>query len=239
MASSNAATPAPAVSGNGRRDVEMLGGSRSPDTATILSDQLDCFDSEALGVDPTEVETALALCAPVVLHEPSWRHLHDLGIRSGGMNGSRPLDALCVEEVVFLDGGRFEFCRDAGYGGRRVAIIIPARDEFGDLADLAAWHIESGKLALWRGRAAMFGAENVYAPRLGEPLKVDETVRDWLRAGREGVFVIDGARQRAAALLRMAEPLGVRTEAFGRRLREALTIRAPRIVVAAPARAAA
>lgn len=216
---------------------EMLVGSRGSYTATILSDQLDCFDPEALGVDPTEVETALALCSPVVLHEPSWRHLHDLGIRSGGMNGTRPLDALCVEEVVFLDGGRFGFCRDAGYGGRRVAIIIPARDEFGDLADLAAWHIESGKLALWRGRAAMFGAENVYAPRLCEPLKVHETVKDWLRAGREGVFVIDGAR--AAALLRMAEPLGVRTEAFGRRLREALTIRAPRIVVAAPARAAA
>jgi hypothetical protein len=39
--------------------------------------------------------------------------------------------------------------------------------------------------------------------------------------------------------LRLGEPLGVKREAHGRRLRQALTIPAPRIVVASNARAAA
>jgi hypothetical protein len=66
---------------------------------------------------------------------------------------------------------------------------------------------------------------------------VHENPLDWLRAGRRGVCIVDP--QRAAPLLRLSEPLGVTREAYGRRLRQALTPPAPRIVVASNARAAA
>lgn len=212
----------------GDPNFDRLGGAVDEHDNTFTLPNSQC---EALGIDPTEVETALALCAPVVIHEPTWRRLHEIGITGDGMNGRRPLDALCVEEVVFLPAAHFEFCRDfGGYERKALAVIIPCRNEFGELTDLAAWRIETDELALWRGRASLLGSENVYAPRLGEPLKVYETVAGWLRSGRTGVFVIDG--QRAEPLLRIAEPLGVRSEGFGRRLRDALTVRSPKIVVA-------
>ena len=65
---------------------------------------------------------------------------------------------------------------------------------------------------------------------------VHETPLEWLQAGREGVFVIDP--QGASPLLRMVEPLAVKRPEFGRQLLSALTIRAPRIVVAENRRAA-
>jgi hypothetical protein len=82
----------------------------------------------------------------------------------------------------------------------------------------------------------MLGQDNLHGWRLGEPLIIHETPLEWLQAGREGVFVIDP--QRASPLLRLVEPLGVKRPEFGRQLQAALTIRAPRIVVAAQRRAA-
>jgi hypothetical protein len=82
----------------------------------------------------------------------------------------------------------------------------------------------------------MLGQSNLYGWRLGEPLLMHETPLEWLRAGRDGVFVIDP--QRASPLLRPVEPLGVRRASFGRQMQAALTIPAPRIVVATQWRAA-
>jgi len=154
------------------------------------------------------------------------------------VNGRGAFDALQSSDLLFRPAGRFNLAREVGaVFGLVSAIIIPVHDETGDLVDLAAWNPDDAALALWRGMASMLGAENIFAPRFGEPLLVHETPLDWLRAGRHGVYIVDP--QRAAPLLRLSEPLGVAGEAHGRRLRQALTIPAPRIVVASNARAAA
>jgi hypothetical protein len=83
----------------------------------------------------------------------------------------------------------------------------------------------------------MLGQHNLYGWRVGEPLAMHETPLERLKADRDGVFVIDP--QRSSLLLRMVEPLGVKRASFGGLMREAMTIRAPRIVVAENRRAAA
>jgi hypothetical protein len=154
-----------------------------------------------------------------------------------GALGVRGTAGLYFEAVVFLPGDRFEFARDArDASGAAVAVIFAARDDLDQLLDLAAWSPDSGRLALLLGRVAMLGQDNIYGWRLGEPLAMHETPLQWLQSNRQGVFVIDP--QKASPLLRMVEPLGVKRASFGRRMREAMTIRAPRIVVAENRRAA-
>ncbi len=138
---------------------------------------------------------------------------------------------LYVEPIVFLPNDRFEFARDArDASGAVVALVFRAPDDLPAPLDLAAWEPQTGRLALWLGRVSMLGQDNLYGWRVGAPLVVHETPLEWLQAEREGVFIIDP--QRASPLLRMVEPLGVKRPEFCRRLQSALTIRAPRIVVA-------
>jgi hypothetical protein len=178
----------------------------------------------------SECELALLDCMPVV-SDPGWYS----GISALGIGDARDLH---FDSVVFLAGGRFEFARDlCDASGNAVALIIPVYDDLSALTDLAAFNLDTGKLGIWRGRVPMLGAENLYGWRLGDPLVMHETPLDWLKANREGVFVIDP--QRASPLLRQVEPLGVKSAIFGRRMRDAMTIRAPRIVVAESRRAAA
>ena len=188
-------------------------------------------DLRLLGLGLNECERELLDCFPVVLHEDTYARLFATGISGDAVNGCGAFDALHVEPVIFRPRGRFEFSRNVHDArGHLAAIIIPVRDECADLIDLGAWTIDNHALALWRGVASMFGASNVFAPRLGEPLVVHETVLEWLRSGRRGVFVIDP--KRAAPLLHIAQPLGVTNEAFGRRLQTLLTIQSPQILVA-------
>jgi hypothetical protein len=178
----------------------------------------------------SECEMALLECMPVV-SDPGWYSR----ISALGIGDARDLH---FDSVVLLAGGRFEFARhlrDAS--GNAFALIIPVYDDLSGLTDLAAFNLDTGKLGIWRGRGPMLGAENLYGWRLGDPLVMHETPLDWLKASPEGVFVIDP--QRASPLLRQVEPLGVKSAIFGRRMREAMTIRAPRIVVAESRRAAA
>ena len=144
---------------------------------------------------------------------------------------------LYVEPVVFLPNDQFEFARDArDASGAVVAVVFLASDDLGNPLDLAAWEPETGRVALWLGRVSMLGQDKLYGWRIGEPLVAHESSLEWLQAGREGVFVIEP--QRASPLLRMIEPLGVKRPELGRQLLSALTIRAPRIVVAENRRAA-
>jgi hypothetical protein len=202
------------------------------------SDEDALIDPRCLGLGLNACERALLDCCPVVLHKATYSKIFALGVHGAGVTGCGLFDALEVADVLFRPAGRFDLAREAGaVFGLVAAIIIPVHDETGDIVDLAAWNPDDGALALWRGVAAMLGTENIFAPRLGEPLLVHETPLDWLRAGRRGVFIVDP--QRAAPQLRLSEPLGVKREAHGRRLRQALAIPAPRIVVASNARAAA
>jgi len=222
----------------------MLPGAFDDNTNTapselIQEEPIEAIDPRLVGVGLNECERALNECCwPVVLNRTLYSRLFALGIHGDGVNGCGPFGALQFSDLLFRPAGRFDLAREAGaVFGLVSAIIIPVHDEAGDLVDLAAWNPDDGALALWHGVAAMLGAENIFAPRFSEPLLVHETPLDWLRAGRRGVFIIDP--QRAAPLLRLGEPLGVKREAHGRRLRQALTIPAPRIVVASNARAAA
>jgi hypothetical protein len=221
----------------------MLPGAFDANTVTATPELFQEEPSEEIdfrlaGVGLNEIEGVLnEWCWPLVLHLLS-STLFALGILGYGVNGRGAFDALHVADVIFRPGRLFDFSREVReLRGHVAGVIIPVRDECGDLVDLAAWNVDGGSLALWRGAASMLGAENIFAPRLGDPLLVHETPLDWLRAGRRGVYIIDP--QRAAPLLRLGEPLGVTREAHGRRLRQALTIPSPRIVVASNARAAA
>jgi len=242
MLSSHAARAAPASAGGDPQNFERLGGAFDDNTVTVSSELIqegpvEAIDFRLAGVGANEPERALLDCCPLVLH-PLFSRLFALGIHGDGVNGRGLFDDLHVADVIFRAGDRVDFSREVReLRGHVAGVIIPVRDECGDLVDLAAWNPDDGALALWRGVASMLGAETIFASRLGEPLLVHETPLDWLRAGRRGVYIIDP--QRAAPLLRLAEPLGVKREAHGRSLRQVLTIPAPRIVVASNARAAA
>jgi hypothetical protein len=142
-----------------------------------------------------------------------------------------------MTHAVWFDRCRFEFeaCRPSGEPQR--AIVFPALNEFGDLADLVAWHPKSNALATWLGRVVVLGEEQIFGPRLGEPLVVHPSPLEWLKASREGVVVVDPMRARP--ILQFAGPLMVADAAERRRLQEMLTIRPPTIRVAAKMRVAA
>jgi len=240
MQAPHAETPDPRDRKAGRQEFEHVSRRLTNSSNAPSPDEQDSapIDPRLVGLGLNACERALLDCCPVVLHNATYSKLFALGVHGAGVTGRGLFDALEVADVLFRPASPFDFAREVGAVFRLVAaIIIPVHDEAGDLVDLAAWNPDDGALALWHGVAAMLGAENIFAPRFSEPLLVHETPLDWLRAGRRGVFIIDP--QRAAPLLRLGEPLGVKREAHGRRLRQALTIPAPRIVVASNARAAA
>jgi hypothetical protein len=187
-------------------------------------------DLRLLGLGLNECERALRDGWPVVLH-PLYSRLFTLGIHGDGVNGHGAFDALHVADVIFRPGGRFDFSRDVREARGHVAgVIIPARDECGDLVDLAAWNVDDGELALWRGVASMLGEDWINVPRVeSDALTVFPNVASWLRAGRRGVVILDRGRAR----WRLAgERIAVDDVAFGRRVRDALRLPEPKILVA-------
>lgn len=62
-----------------------------------------------------------------------------------------------------------------------------------------------------------------------QALQVHETPLQWLIAERQGVVIVDP--RRAPSLLRSAAPLAASSVAFGRRLRNLLTLSSPSIYV--------
>jgi hypothetical protein len=221
VARSNAARAAPARADGDPRENCLLGG--SDHSSNALPSPLHCT---GLG----EIECELLLCELATLNEHLHRRLFDLGVSGPAVAGPDMFAALHFDAVIFLPDARFEFARHRNGFGARPAVVIPARDECGDLADLVALDLETGECGTWRGRAAMLGAENVFAPRIGEPLTCHATPLEWLQAGRRGVFVIDPSR--AASLLHAGGgPLEVRSVDAGLALRAALTIEAPPILV--------
>jgi hypothetical protein len=187
-------------------------------------------DFRLLGLGLNESERALLDCWPLVLH-PLYSSLFALGIHGAGVNGFEAFDALHVADVSFRPGGRFDLSSEVRSAlGAVAGVIIPARDECGDLIDLAAWNVDDGELALWRGVASMLGEDWINAPRLeSEALAVFADVASWLRAGRRGVVIVDPQRARWRLT---GERLAVDDVAFGRRVRDALRLPEPQIMVA-------
>jgi hypothetical protein len=189
-------------------------------------------DLRLLGLGLNECERALLDCWPVVLQAATYSKLFALAMNAEGVNGCGAFDALHVADVIFRLGGRFDLSSEVRAArGHVSAVIIPARDECGDLVDLAAWNIDGGELALWRGVVSMLGEDGINAPRLeSETLDAFGDVASWLRAGRRGVVIVDPARARWRL---SGERLAVDDVAFGCRVRDALRLPEPKIFVAA------
>jgi hypothetical protein len=192
-------------------------------------------DLRLLGLGLNECEIELNECCwPVVLNRPLYSRLFALGVYGDGVSGCGPFGALQFSDVLFRPAGRFELAREVGaVFGLVEAIIIPVYDEAGDIDDLAAWNVDTGALALWRGVALILGEEWINAPRIeSQTLTVFADVGSWLRAGRRGVVVLDAERAR----WRLAgESLAVEDPAFGRRIRDALRLPEPKVFVASKA----
>jgi hypothetical protein len=187
------------------------------------------IDWRLSGVGLNECERALNDCWPAVLDVATYSRLKRLGIHGAGINGRGLFDALQIADVIFRPDRRFEFSRDVGSSvGAVTAVIIPARDGGGDIVDLAAWNIESGAFGLWRGVASMLGEDWLLSPRVGDALDVFPTVTEWLRAGRQGVVVVDAKRARWALA---GERIVATDVAFGLRLRDMLALPAAQIFV--------
>ncbi len=179
---------------------------------------------------------ALNLCWPVALNPELRARLHDLGVNDAAIRGRHFFDHIQFEAICFRSSSRFEFARDLDdQRGAVAAIIFPCHDEQGRITDLAAWSLDTGTFATWRGIAPLLGAERILEPRIGAPLMVSETALDWLRAGREGLVCIDDSR---AAEHLEGHTLGVNGERFRKLLLARLTphmSRPPRILVQRPA----
>ena len=137
------------------------------------------------------------------------------------------LSIVALDRVVFA-GQRFEYARYLrDTEGAVNAYVAPLLDTCGRFADVLAFR-PGGPAGTWLGQP-IAGAENILAPRpdLGDALDVYD-VLSWLRAGREGIVILDPAR---AAWPLQGITLRVADHVAARRLRTALT-RVPQVVVA-------
>ena len=112
-------------------------------------------------------------------------------------------------------------------GGQRAAVIM-CLDEGGQAADLAAWSLAAGRLALRAGTVAMIGQEQISLPRVdGDRLWVHPSPVEWLEHRRVGVVIINYEMARPALVA--ASPLAVKTREHKAKLEERW--RAPRVQV--------
>jgi hypothetical protein len=154
--------------------------------------------------------------------------LYDLGITNEAIEAdfgraSGPLRSA----LVVCAGPYFDFAPDEDDDAVQAFVVI-ARDTSGTTSDIVAFNL-AGRLARYLARAPMLGEHLVLAPRLDLPLRVFETVAEWLCGGRDGVVLLD---DRLAARLLEGHSLQVGADevAFGTKLKARLTL-APTIVV--------
>jgi hypothetical protein len=135
----------------------------------------------------------------------------------------------CLAKVVFHRSQSFFDFVDDGEGID--ALILLARDECGEPADLVAWSTRHQELGAYFGAVSVLGADDILAPRLtGEAaLLIHRTPLEWLKAGREGVVIINA--EDAAVALRDFGPFVARDVEHGKELRRIFRRREPRIFV--------
>jgi len=124
----------------------------------------------------------------------------------------------------------FDFADDVGEDGRD-ALVFLARNDLAEPCDMVAWTLSLKRLASWYGAAAILGADDILAPRMISPgvLMVHRTPVGWLKAGREGVVIIEP--RRAALELRDLGPLAAEDEAHGHELRALFRKQEPQFFV--------
>ena len=131
--------------------------------------------------------------------------------------------------VVHPAGRRFEFSRFSRGAFLDVsAFILVALDREGEIVDLVAFRGGENSFAgSWLGRTGMLGEEQL--DRARDELRVHGDVLSWLRAGRQGVVVVDPVR--AAPMLRDAGSMVVGSWEEKRRLADMLSVKLPPIAV--------
>ena len=163
-----------------------------------------------------------------------------VGVPVLALAGDRFSGGFCITRdriIPHVAARRFELQRHDETAGEGVsALVVLALDEDGHPADLVAFH--GGAVPFvgsWLGRIGVLGADSLWRAR--DVLTVHATPLDWLRAGRDGVVVVDPVR--AAPMLRNAGTMEVGTHAERRRLSDMLTVRLPNIRVRPTERSAA
>jgi hypothetical protein len=145
--------------------------------------------------------------------------------------GSRGIGfALARDRIVpHREARRFEFTRHDETAGEEVcSLIVLALDARGVPVDLVAFHAGATPfIGSWLGRVGLLGEEQIRRAR--DVLQVHATPLSWLRAGRDGVCVVDPVR--AAPMLRDAGTMVVATPHERRRLVETISVRLPPIIV--------
>lgn len=134
-----------------------------------------------------DIITRHAACGVLDQRQICW--LQEQGVPRAALHNP---DVLARADVVF--GPRYFAFNDEMPGELTMsAIIILAYDGEGVPADLVAWAPRSRQVATWLGRVAVMG--DVGAPRLAShgALAVYTDPLGWLRAGREGVCIVDAA----------------------------------------------
>lgn len=103
-------------------------------------------------------------------------------------------DPLLRADVMFTGRHRFVFPdevskTDTAQSVR--AVVVPVRDINGDLMDLVAWSNRRGLLGSWLLQVGYLG--EAFGPRLHRDgaLPVWPHALDWLRAGRDGIVIMD------------------------------------------------
>ena len=138
--------------------------------------------------------------------------------------------ALARDRIVPHRGARrFEFTHYDETAGEEVcALVVLALDAWDNPVDLIAFHAgPTPFIGSWLGRVGLLGEEQIRRTR--DVLQVHASPLDWLRAGREGVCVVDPVR--AAPMLRDAGTMAVATSHERRRLVETISVRLPPIIV--------
>lgn len=153
--------------------------------ADIDAEWLVAWCSPLARAELSPIEAALLDACPVVLDPRQYARAvkHGLGGR---------IAPVMFESIIF-DGTRFrlaQHCED--HRGAEIAFLFPVEDAECELADVAAWVPESGRVATLLGEVGTLGI-----PRIGDtwlaPPMVHETVMDWMLAGEDGLCVVDPA----------------------------------------------
>lgn len=160
------------------------------------------------------------------LNDADRAFLRDRGISDAALESDPFCASGPIRRATVVFGEQFFNFAVPEEGDAAPAFVVICRGWDGATADIAAFNED--RFALWLGQAPVLGEQLVLAWRLGEPLRVFESVWDWLRADRDGVVPIDWRR---TASLPENTPLAVDTVAFGQILRERLTRPAPPIFV--------
>ena len=217
----------------------MLPGTHIPDIANIPSEQgSPPINPLSLGVGLNACQRALnELGWPASLHS-IWPTIRRLGIRDDRSSG-RFLDMLQVADVNPCEGGHFEFAAESGLLlGTVASIVFPASTSSARLSTLLRGIPKAARWpcgAAWRQCSVR--KTSLLRALASRCLFTTRRLIGFAAGGAASLSSIHSEPRRCCAFLsRWASS----ASSHGRRLRQALTIPAPRIVVASNnARAAA